>query len=498
MLKQIIKRCYGLIYRHSMTAIDVNPQKTQLKFFRQWAKEMSQTSVGRLQEKAIYTDLECFRHQVKITDYEYYQLVFLEGINRIATIGMIESGMNENNAGMFERQTTRYFGHSSTSKKYVPFTKKTIATFKKYQHAVLANLLHALPESNLKTFIVLGGLTIEYKGSAKLGYSSAIMMEHNTKAFRNMVNPPVAQLMQADFAEKLRLMEKRLIESAPDTLSGLPELVKGLILHLLKGPRAEEVRATLKKVKLLCWSGNYLTAEDEAFFRQTLSADLVISAVCSATEGAIGFGQESYDIFAPALQHNLFLFIDENADASASNTPRYFSWELEASRCYRLTMTNFSGLTAYLTGDIIEVVQQQPLRFKLRTPHNEYALLKTHINVSFTDFYLYFDGDTERLFVYLETAAKNSIVYAQIELLGKAFDARSVEFIRVEQGNIAQAAYYAAHHGLIKLKRYQDKLRPHQLFVNALMSLDAKKIINLNNQQTRPTKATRISLHEIT
>ncbi len=439
MLTFVARQYLRWVHRRS-SAADADPRAAQEHLHRRIGRALRGTRVAELQDARIWDSLDRYRRYVRTTSYADHEALIADAMG------------GEPRVGVFERSATTAFGHSSTSKKYVPFTRAHIAGFRGLQADVLADLVvrRDLPQVlSSPSLVVQGSLELARSHGVLSGYSSAVMVERTPWLLKRRLLPSQADLQIPDLDARAAQIGRALLERRPRVLTGMPEFVVGVLRTLLDRPDAERVREALRAIDVYAWSGMSL-GPYRAFFDEHLAPGCKLFDVVSATEGAIGIQAERLGVYRPALARSLLLFA--NVD---DPTDRRFAWELLEGRDYEILLGSFAGLHGYRVGDRVRVVSAKPLRFELLPRAVDVDATWALLGAASTDFCAYLDPSTRALRLLVEGSEPPAI--AAIAELAARLGASDASVKLVGVGRIARAAVALTLRGVVKLPRLHSR-----------------------------------------
>lgn len=414
---------------------DANPKAAQVRLHHALADALKGTAVGTTQNPKIFESLEAFRDNLVLTTYDQAR-------------SQIEHAMVEPKSDIFERGTTRLFGHTA-SRKFVPFTAMHVAMIRGFMNAALAQATVSRKISALwsgKPMMIFGTLRIGATSSGVLGgYSGAIALEKGPASIKKRVRPKIEAIKKQETAARLASYEKHLLEELPRAICGLPEQVAGVLYALLAGPKGELVAAALKRVKAFLWCGAPL-GPYEGFFRRTFAEDCAFFDVLAATEGPIGFSAEREGLYRLAHEHALLLFMPPHRLSEMR-----FAWELDPGDVYEVLFNGFNGLLGYRTGDRILVESQNPLRFSLEPKALNIKDTLELLGPDCTDFAIFERPEERRALAWIETPA--AIGADKLQTLSAAIGVDRIDLRTLTAGRLSMATIPGADHGLVKLPR---------------------------------------------
>lgn len=427
------------VHHRSCTA-DADPRAAQERVHRRLGRALRGTRVADVQDARIWESLDRYRRYVRTTTYADHA-------------ALVDSAMrSEPCAGVFEHGPTTAFGHSSTSKKYVPFTRGHIGAFRGLQADVLAELVVGRGLSQViasPSLVIQGSLEVERTHGVLSGYSSAVMVDRTPWLLKRRLLPTQADLQIPDLDARVERIGRVLLERRPRVLTGMPEFVVGVLRALLAGPDAARVRDALRGIDVYAWSGMAL-GPYRAFFDEHLAPGFRMFDVVSATEGAMGLQAERLGVYRPALARSLMLFADVDDPSD-----RRFAWELIAGREYDVLLGSFSGLQGYRVGDRVRVVSAKPLRFSLVPRGVDVGATWGLLGAGATDFCAYLDPSTRALRLLVE--GKEPPALATIAALAARLGASDASVRLVDAGRIARAAVALTLRGVAKLPRIHSR-----------------------------------------
>ncbi|MBI4815815.1 MAG: GH3 auxin-responsive promoter family protein [Deltaproteobacteria bacterium] len=441
----VTKWVLGTLYRR-LEAADRAPRAAQRDLHERLSRALFGTAIASLQDPRALADLESYRRFVRPTTH--------------ADIApLVEHAMLRPIRNAFERGVTRSFGHTSSGRKHVAFTRGHVRTFKAFSATALAEAVCGLGLDELlegRTLMIQSSLEVSRTpGGALAGYSSGVMLEHTPWLLKRRLLPNSAALLAPTIDARLSAIEHALLTERPKAITGIPEHVVGVLRRLMEGSRAREVTDALRGVRVYAWSGTSL-GPYRRFFDEHLAQNARFVDAVSATEGPLGIHAGMPGLYRPALTSSLLLFVppDDPSD-------RRFADELEPGRKYEVWLGSFAGLLGYRTGDVIEVDSVRPLRFRLAPRSLDidrtWAALGTHV----TDFCVYHPPQSDRATMLVESPRSLSpdVLGSVARILGVA----EVEARLLAEGTLAKAALAATFEGLIKRPWFHRRPEVHAL-----------------------------------
>ena len=128
MIVRYLLRQYLRFAQHRALAADASPRLAQERLHARMARALRGTRIAALQDARIWDDLDRYRHHVRVTTYADHRPL-IGAAMRCAP-----------SAGIFERGVTMAFGHSSSAKSFVPFTRAHIDGFRAFQMDAVAEV----------------------------------------------------------------------------------------------------------------------------------------------------------------------------------------------------------------------------------------------------------------------------------------------------------------------------------------------------------------------
>ncbi len=439
-LRFLLKYYLRRRHRRSMSA-DADPRAAQAILHRRMANALAGTRIAQLHDPRIWNDLDSYRRHLRTTGYDDYRALVAQALSA-DTCG-----------GAFERGTTRAFGHSSSSRNFVPFTRAHVDNFRAFQLDVAAQLAigHGCTQILSSPSLMIQGTleTALSPGGILTGYSSAVMIEQTPWLLKRRLLPSPSELRAPQVEARIASVRRALLEKRPRVLTGMPEFVVGVLRTLLGGPDVTLIREALRGIELYAWSGTPL-GRYRAFFEEHLAVGCRMFDAVSSTEAPIGLQCSQTQAYRPALERTLLLFASPRDPAD-----RRFAWELVEGAEYDVLLGSFAGFHGYKVGDRVRVVSARPLRFQLLSRAVDADATGDLLGASATDFCAYLDPTTRALRLIVESAAplERAIVNAIVARLGAS--AATVRI--VEAGRLAQAAVELSLRGIAKLPRLHSR-----------------------------------------
>lgn len=431
-----------------MDQADRQPALAQERAHRAISHMLVGTQAAQLQPLSACQDLESYRSHVRLTVYEDYR--------SLVSQAMLRPGSND----YFERGPTRYFGHSSSGCKYVPYTRAHLASFRGFQMDAAAQIGFGLGRSEIfsgRSFMIQGNLGVERAPSGVVrGYSSAVMVELTPWLLRRWLRPRVSDLRIADIEKRVERIGVSLLKERPRILAGIPEYVAAVLRLLLEGPQADAIREVLSHVTVYGWSGSPLGSY-RSFFEPLFAPGCDFLDAVSATEGALGIRCPETGSYRFALNRSLLLFTPVGREKE-----RFFAWELETGQDYEVILGSFAGIMGYRLGDRIRRARGSKLRFDL-LPR---ALAGLGFGEASSDYYVFMDPSTSALEVSLES--ENAPTALELDALTTRLGASSARVRLLPRGRIARAGLRASASGVTKLPRLNRDARVHSILAGHL------------------------------
>ncbi|HEY2518123.1 MAG TPA: GH3 auxin-responsive promoter family protein [Polyangiaceae bacterium] len=421
-------------------AADGSPRAAQEALHRRMAQAIRGTRAAAIQDPRVWEGLEGYRRHLRPTSYDDYR-------------ALVEEARSSPVPGTFERRVTTAFGHSSSGKKFVPFTRAHIDTFRAFQMDSVAELAIGQGMGELlgaTSLMIQGSLEVARSDAGVLsGYSSAVMVERTPWLLKRRLLPSPEALRSPDPEARAAAIGRALIEKKPTLLTGMPEFVVGMLQQLLAGPDRDRVRDALRGIRAYAWSGMSVGAY-RPFLDEHLGPGCRYFDVVSATEGPLGIQSGALGVYRPALGRSLLLFAPPH-----DLDDRRFAWELEEGATYTVLLGSFAGLHGFRVGDRIRVVQARPLRFELLPRTIDVGATCALLGEDTSDLCAYLDPRTRVLRLLVEGVRPPSL--AALRAFTARLGAVEASVRLVERGRIARAAVLLNLQGITKLPRLHSR-----------------------------------------
>ena len=440
MIVRYLLRQYLRLAQHRALAADASPRLAQERLHARMARALRGTRIAELQDARIWDDLDRYRHHVRATTYADHGALIRDAMQGAPR------------AGIFERGATTAFGHSSSAKSFVPFTRAHIESFRAFQMEAVAEVAIGQGQRQIlssPSLMVQGSLEVERTvGGVLTGYSSAVMVERTPWLLKRRLLPSPDDLRLPDAGARTAQIGRALVLQRPRVLTGMPEFVVGVLRALLAGDDADRVREALRGIEVYAWSGMPV-GQYRAFLAEHLAPGCHFFDAVSSTEGPIGLQVGEEGVYRPALTRSLLLFV------RPGESEKRFAWELVEGETYDVLLGSFAGLHGYRVGDRVRVVSARPLRFELLPRAIDVGAACALLGGDASDLCAYLDPTTRVLRILLEGARAPSV--ASLAELASRLGAAYATVRLVDPGRIARAAVALSVHGITKLPRLHSR-----------------------------------------
>jgi hypothetical protein len=264
-------------------------------------------------------------------------------------------------------------GTTSGTTKYVPVSKRMLASNRDAALTTLALFLAARPEARLfagKTFF-LGGSTdlTELAPGVRGGDLSGIVAREVPALLRAYTFPPLELALLRDWERKMSLLAERSIHEPITAIAGVPSWLLVLFERVLQVSGKQSVADAWPALRAVIHGGTKFDPY-RAVFRRLIGSEAVhFHETYAASEGFFAAEDRNTGLLrlVPDLDiHFEFVPVEElETDAPTRHTVA----DLELGVQYAVVLTTCAGLWSYVLGDTVCFENREPplLRFTGRT-----------------------------------------------------------------------------------------------------------------------------------
>ncbi len=361
----------GLLARRRVGRLDrLDPVRVQERTLLRLVRFAARTRFGREHVFDKVRSVADYQERVPLRDYE----AFWEGWWRQAFPYL---------RGVTWPEFVPYFalssGTTSGATKYLPLTRRLLASNTKAALTSLAWFLDAHPGTPLFTgrLFFLGGSTDLVDLSATSGPRvlggdlSAIATVEAPAWMRPFSFPPVEQALVKDWEQKMTALARVSAGLNITMISGVPSWMLVLFERLRQVTGKGHIGEVWPNLRLVIHGGTKFDPYREQFRRQIGNDQVGYTEVYPASEAYVAAQDHHAGLLRIIPDHDIFFEFVPVADLDSSRPARHTLADLELGVNYAVVLTTCAGLWSYVLGDTVIFERRRPalLRFSGRTKY---------------------------------------------------------------------------------------------------------------------------------
>ena len=356
-------RTLGKVFAKPLYRYFVRPlkqsMKTQEKTLSKIIRMNQDTQFGKEHKFRQITSIKQFQENVPAHSYEHFR----------PYIDLMTKG----GANVLVRGNPRYWGKTAGSTgapKLIPITAQSI---KNATNGVLRIYLSYLAENPQKHSQFLDGTVCFFHANPTLEYINKIPVGFGTGIFsqstRNQLWSPffqrsmysTAHLFKInDLDKRYRQLTRELTGKNITVFAGVTTFVLSLLEVILKytqhaNPDVKYIKEIFPNCQLAILGGECPKFYEDRLF-SVIGRDLEYREVYGATEEIIAVQLQGEPGLTPLFDANFLEFCEENSEE------RLLFPEIKKHVNYKMIITNFNGLYAYILGDVVKFISVDPPR----------------------------------------------------------------------------------------------------------------------------------------
>ena len=362
----LLNSIYLKFYNNFIKEIDTtrnNPYAYQEYWFKELIRRGTNTAFGREHNFASIKNIDDFRRNVPILDYN-------------ATAPYINRLRNGEDYVLWDQKVRWYAKSSGTSadkSKYIPITPDSLQInhfggFKR----MIASYLHNNPKSNLYggKALTLGGSVkpdISSNGNIFSGDLSAVLLKNSPSVVEFFRTPSRKAALVEDFNTKLDLICKECSKQNVTNFAGVPSWNLILLKRILEYTGKDNICQVWPNMELFMHGGIGFEPYREVYNSIIPSSNMHYLENYNASEGYFAF-QDNENVKAMLLTVNNGIFYEfipmDILDDVLSGKERNIATlkDVKPGVNYAIVLSTVGGLWRYLIGDCVQFVSVLPHR----------------------------------------------------------------------------------------------------------------------------------------
>lgn len=254
---------------------------------------------------------------------------------------------------------------TTSRSKFIPLTKQAIQANFTAGKSMLSYYIAENTRSKIfegQNFSLTG--TYSKIGNYIVGDVSALFTYFLSPWYRPFRVPKMQLATLADWNEKLDTIVPILAKSDIRWIAGVPSWMS-IVIDKVEDYTQKPIHKLWHNLEVYFYGGVSIKPY-ESYFKEKFNGDLKLWQTYNASEGFFGLQTENYADGMSLLYHldNYFEFI-RYSDVNAQKPDIIGLNEIELGGVYELVITNLSGLYRYRMGDLLKIVNLNPLRFEI-------------------------------------------------------------------------------------------------------------------------------------